>query len=434
MLKRNIILLFIFFTYIILSNLYFVHKIYNTKNTYGQRRHRIAGEVTSFVRKMSRGRIKFTVKTSAINNKSIKEKISVVIYEDKLKPISFGKKIEISAPIKKINTLKDFLIYNTFYYIKDPNLGNIKSVSQGGKLRTTIQKARYFIIQRLFKLHKNDSKRFVPSFILGDKNLITKDEEEVIRKNGISHILVVSGTHVGLLIAFVFAMCFGKKNMKTLTIVLVVSWIYVFLNGFSVSCMRAVIMFNFATFAYILERDYSPLYALLLAAAFILLFSPSTIFSIGFQFSFFATFGILYYFTIVEKVFMFMPAIFRKPLALTTSAQIGLAPIIFYYFTKLSIVSFISNIFVVPLVFLIMIVGISAFLGSLIFMPLGILIAFLNDTLMKLFLLILNTFAKFPYVYIEIENLPLYSVFLYYGVMLSAPIIYKKFSKRYNNI
>lgn len=130
--------------------------------------------------------------------------------------------------------------------------------------------------------------------LLGDKSGMEPETKELYQKNGIAHLLAVSGLHVsfvGLLVyewlrkrgvSFLISACFGMAILLP----------YAFMTGFSVSAKRAVIMFAVRMGAQISGRVYDMLTSLFLAAAVILGMTPLYLRDSGFLLSFGAILGI----------------------------------------------------------------------------------------------------------------------------------------------
>ena len=99
------------------------------------------------------------------------------------------------------------------------------------------------------------------------------------------------------------------------------------------------------------SRKYDPLNALSLAGIILLALSPMSLFSTGFQLSFCATFGIIFLsrlFNLVHFKNSFAQELWNA-IRITISAQMGVAPLIFYYFGWISAWSILANLLLVPL-------------------------------------------------------------------------------------
>ena len=135
--------------------------------------------------------------------------------------------------------------------------------------------------------------------LLGDATGIEYNLYNNIRRGGIAHIFAVSGLHVGSLFAFCLLLL-KKTRMKELhsalqfAFVAVVLYTYAGVCAFSASVVRAMVICLVGYFAKLLQVKVDFLQALGAAAICILLFNPSALFTVGFQLSFTACFGIAF--------------------------------------------------------------------------------------------------------------------------------------------
>ena len=131
------------------------------------------------------------------------------------------------------------------------------------------------------------------------------------------------------------------------------------MTGFSPSVVRAVIMAIIVLIGQILYRETDIITSLSFAAVILLVFSPITLFNMGFQLSFAATFSLILFYKHIKKLlsFKFIPKYLTDLLAVTLSAQLGVLPITAFYFNKISLISVFTNIVVVPLTGIITILG-----------------------------------------------------------------------------
>ena len=218
---------------------------------------------------------------------------------------------------------------------------------------------------------------FYKAVILGDKSGITYNMRDGLSHTGLSHVVAVSGMHIAILtfIIFWFLLRFFKRRYAGL-IALGILTFYILMIGAPASAVRAGIMAGVLVLAQLVGRPNSALRALLYAAGIMVALNPIIIkFDIGFQLSFLAVFGILVFYKSLDKFFRLaqykiVEFIARRPItkdrnlavyfaeqrftvtslfAVTITAQIFTAPLIFYYFEIFSFVSPITNILVVPI-------------------------------------------------------------------------------------
>ncbi len=153
---------------------------------------------------------------------------------------------------------------------------------------------REFINQR-FEKFLPDMHSLARAIMLGDKSDIDDSVYKTLSADGITHILCVSGLHIGILIAavsFVISKLKISKSAKK-TVICSFALFYMFLTGFSVSVCRAGIMACVVACDNLTRRRPDSLTSLSLTAALFCLFSPQTVLCLSFRLSFLATAGII---------------------------------------------------------------------------------------------------------------------------------------------
>jgi len=114
------------------------------------------------------------------------------------------------------------------------------------------------------------------------------------------HVLAVSGLHVGILYIFIGLILGIKRSVgyslifKSL-IILICLFFYALLTGFSPSVSQAAIMFGTVICGKAIYRQSSIYNSLTVACFILLLINPLNIYHVGFQFSFIAVWGIIYF-------------------------------------------------------------------------------------------------------------------------------------------
>ena len=153
--------------------------------------------------------------------------------------------------------------------------------------------------------------------LLGDTSGIEADLYENIRRGGIAHIFAVSGLHVGSL--FGFCVLLTKKTaLRRLPLWLqffltaFVLVVYAGICAFTASVLRATVICLVAYAGRLLQIKTDFLQSLGLSASVILLFDPAALFTVGFQLSFAACFGIAFLSKPIGQVFDETAKLYRK--------------------------------------------------------------------------------------------------------------------------
>ncbi len=167
----------------------------------------------------------------------------------------------------------------------------------------------------------------------------------------------------------------------------------------------------------------------------ILLLWPQALFDLSFSLSFAATFGIVF---LAPRFYDLFPEQVRKsrwgswlllPLFVTLSAQMFSTPLILQSFYRLSLVSPLANLIILPLVTLATALGFSQILSGFLNFSLSRIFAAANWLVLKGILASTSLFAHLPYASLRF-GLPVVSLLGFYGLLLSAPWIRKRWEAR----
>ena len=196
----------------------------------------------------------------------------------------------------------------------------------------------------------------VAAMALGDKSQLTRELKDTYAVSGASHILALSGLHLGILYTLL-SLLLSRRRWQVLSqvVIIVCIWLFVFLVGMSASVVRSAVMFTVYALLSLGHRDKMSVNTLAFAAIVMLLLNPKSLFDAGFQMSFMAVLAILLFYPLFESVwsqpFLFDHRIFKwlwTMLSVSCAAQIGVAPLIAYYFGRFSNYFLLTNLVVVP--------------------------------------------------------------------------------------
>lgn len=237
------------------------------------------------------------------------------------------------------------------------------------------------------------------TLILGYRADLSKETLAAYSKTGTIHALSVSGMHVGIIyIMLNWCLSFLDRNKlgkisKTLIICSLI-WYYSLLTGFSPSVLRSAIMITIFIIAKQINRGNNSYNVLAFTAFILLVFNPFLIWDVGFQLSFLAVFGLVYFQPKIYKWFYFKPKWADQlwsTIAMSLAAQLATLPLSVYYFHQFPIYFVISNLFILIPITLLMYSGIAILVLRIYFVAPAFewLINFTNDGL--------KWIAKLPY-------------------------------------
>ncbi|MDC9701453.1 MAG: ComEC/Rec2 family competence protein [Alphaproteobacteria bacterium] len=268
------------------------------------------------------------------------------------------------------------------------------------KLRGTLNRLRDIISSRIRAVLRDDTGAIASALLVGLRGGIPEESLEALRVAGLAHILAVSGLHMSLISGCLFwfvravlainpflAERWTIKKISAVMALLCAST-YLGLSGASVSTWRAYTMTSIFFLGILLDRPALTMRNVALAALLIMLINPESVFSAGFQMSFFATAGLIAFYesrtvrNLGRSSFMAIsayPLFFRSCLFIIISllgiifttlvASTVTAPFAAYHFNRVAPFAIIGNVLAMPAVTgLVMPAGLMTFL----FLPFGL--------------------------------------------------------------
>lgn len=227
--------------------------------------------------------------------------------------------------------------------------------------------------------------------LLGAKKELPTDFYQNLKKTGTMHVVVASGYNISVIAGFLINVLVAFiERKKAIFFAIFGVFIYLLIAGPEPALIRAGIMASLAFGAQFFGREKNSFLSLAFAAILMLLVWPLIIFDIGFQLSFFATAGILFFYPKLK--FLKLP-ILGDDLAVTLSAQIATLPLTFFYFGQFNLLSPLINALVLPTIPLIMVLGGLALVSGLIWLPLAQFIGWFVWLPLTYFVKIIGWFA-----------------------------------------
>ena len=258
---------------------------------------------------------------------------------------------------------------------------------EGTSFLHRIYKLRQMIQDYIFISYSDETAAWMTALVLGDDSFIKEETIELFRNWGLSHLLAISGLHVGLIVGLLYFILFKIGLMtkeKAQWIMLLFLPIYALLAGGEPSVWRASMM----VFLFIVlskwKLSISVTDVISIVFLLLILFDPMIIYHVGFQFSFIVTFSLI----LSGKWLMQTSSLFFQMLKISFVSQMVIIPLQFIYFSMVQPLSIILNVIIVPYFSLFVIPGmfLMMLLSPLPFLP------FLFD---KLFHLTQSIFIQF---------------------------------------
>ncbi|NME36540.1 MULTISPECIES: ComEC/Rec2 family competence protein [Fusobacterium] len=345
--------------------------------------------------------------------------------------------------IEKIDNkfLKDY----KSIYVENIEEGNYKFIGEIKKIQDKylildifekekrVEKDIEIILEKkIIKLRKNLSNgcvNLIKAMILGDKSNVYREVENKFRYSGASHLLAISGLHIGIIsgiILYALDKLLLKKEIKYILGLIILS-IYVFSIKISPSVIRAYIMGVVYIIGNIIYEKNDIKKSFLVAFIINLLIYPNSFSNISFLMSYLCVFTILWIYPKFQIQIKVKMKNLWNYLIFLFSIQIILTPLTLYFFNTINFLSFFTNIILTPIGSVFIILGFGAIIIPSIFSKFYLMIVEGTYILLEKFL---NLFEKLPYLSLKIENKIDFKMIIFFYIIIFG-IIFSKELKSY---
>ena len=289
------------------------------------------------------------------------------------------------------------------------------------------------------------------ALLTGDKSLLDSDTRDEYSRAGTSHILAISGLHLGIIFALLncllmpLAFVRGGNVLKPAVIILFL-WGYAFMTGLSPSVLRSAFMLSMLQLSLTTWRAYNPYNSLFASAFVLLLVNPLMLYDISFQMSYLALSGIFFFYKRFErwsgvlrvKILLKRAEDGRKgwrrlvvavpgriftfaagTVIIALAAQITVAPLTGYVFGRIPLL----NLFVNPVVMTV--VTVAMFAGFVCMALPGGVAGEWFYKLLKIQNAVTEKTAAFRFASVETPDFPQEALYLTYFLMLCIMVFIK---------
>lgn len=314
-------------------------------------------------------------------------------YGDKIK---FEGIIEKPEPIDYANYLSKERVFGLIAFPKIDLLAQ----NQASAVKSALFRLKENVVEIFQKTLSPPKAAFMAGITLGEQAEFSKEFKEKMKNSGTTHIVALSGyniTIVGLAVASLFGYFFKRRIVFILTILTVIG--FVLMTGAEASVVRAAIMGGIILLGQQISRAHSMRNVIVVAALIMVLVNPKVLrFDIGFQLSFLALIGIVYFAPFIKKLFKMKDETgflsWRKNFLETTSAQLTVAPLLIINFGSFNLTSFLANVLILEAIPITMFLGFLMAAMGFIFMPLAIIIGWFAGLFLSYEFAIIDIFSK----------------------------------------
>lgn len=359
-----------------------------------------------------------------------RKKEMILVNTDLYPQYSYGDEVKVSCILQEPKNYENSKFDYQMFLAKDGiyricNKANISILrSNGGNaFYAFILSIKNRFEEKLSAIFPDPEGAYLKGLLLGGSKRMTKDLAEAFQQTGTTHTVAVSGYNVTIVAAFLMeaGIFIGLWRQQVFSFALAGIVLFVLMTGAPSSAVRAGIMGSLVIWAMKEGRLANSTNAILLAAGVMLAINPLLLrYDVGFQLSFLATLGIVQFSPLLEKFFWRRgraPKLIQETVILTLAATIFVLPIILNSFEKLSLISLLANVVILPAIPYIMGMGMAAGVAGFVFLPLGKLIGFAPYLLLKIELFFVKWLAGWPGASIEVKNFGWKYTLVYYVIL-----------------
>jgi len=236
-------------------------------------------------------------------------------------------------------------------YLAEQSQGIVTELSF---LQLKAQAAQAQMVEKLSMLALPDNDRaMLATITVNYRRAMSAELRNQFSAVGVSHLLSVSGFHVGIVCAFVRGLLsmLPKRNMTARILKYVLSmlmvWAFTYISGLTTAAVRAAIMISIYITGTIIGRKPDKYNTIAAAAFFMLVYNPFYLYNVGFQLSFTAVLFIIYLYPRFRNLIELRNPLIYTPwnvLTVTLSAQLGTLFLCCFYFGKTSMVFIFTNL------------------------------------------------------------------------------------------
>ncbi len=363
--------------------------------------------------------------------------------------LEYGDKIQIKGKYIKPSMQRNYKGYDDSKYLKTLKVvGRIKVDKVDVKAKKQLNLLFQFANDINIKIRENIEKIFsdekaiiIKALLLGDKQDIQEDLKEEFQVLNISHVLAISGMHIGYIVIglnILLKRLIGKKYTKIVTIIFLIG--YTLITGFSPSIIRASIMGVLVISSGLFYRKNDIWNSIGISLFIILIYNPFLILDVGLQLSYLGTISIIIFNSTIQNIFDKIKIkknlkefkSIKEILSVTISAQIMILPILISNFNIIGIYSLISNLLVSIIIGLIIVFSFLCIIVSLIYMPIAKLFIVIINLGIEILIAICN-FSKLPFSKIYVPTPNILFIIFYFFIVFIGKYIYKIYTLKKTN-
>ncbi len=350
------------------------------------------------------------VRILQVDNKTVRGD-ALVYFEksDEAKALAYGDVIVVRCDFDTVRNYGNPHEFDYANYLRTKGIHHrafirenqwLKTGSDPGFFKNSMLSFRRYFESRLDGSGmKEENREVAKALILGSRNGLSEDIQNSFANTGVTHVLSVSGLHVGILMVLLVFLTqpltrLPRGKFVQSLLVLLCIWIFAAISGLSPPVNRAATMFSFILVGKLIQRETVLYQSVLVSALLLILIDPLVIFDVGFQLSYAAVLGIIFIHPMLYARLSFSGWIPDKIWQITSvslAAQLATLPAILFYFHQFPNYFLVANLIVIPLSFVVLAIGLAflafasvPFVGDFLAWFLDLVLSVMNWTIRKI--------------------------------------------------
>jgi competence protein ComEC len=340
-----------------------------------------------------------------------------------------------TAPGVRAFDYRAYLAKDDIYYEMPFSKISVSEHDKGNWLLGKLIATKYMLNENIGRAISEPESSLAGGIVLGTKQSLGPEWIQKFRDAGLAHIVVLSGYNIAVVASVIgravsFLPFIARLGFSALGIIL-----FAMMVGGGTTVLRATLMALVVILARVMGRESDALRVLILVGWIMVLINPAILLSdVSFQLSFLAALALVVLASPLDKYFSFIKSgVLREIVVTTIATQIFVAPVLLYQMGNFSLVGFVANIFVLPIVPLAMLlVSIVSILGAV--PVLGFAAALPTRFLLAYILKVVDVGSRASFANVHVASFGIIPLIISYGIIAVICIMlartHKDFSKK----
>lgn len=362
----------------------------------------------------------------------------IIVYLDELGSIQHGNELYLKGKLYPLTKASNPGQFDQHFYYKAKDICVKFYAEQVQVIDDSIDllpHTLYLVKERLkstyLRLLPEKEAGVLNAMLLGDKSNLFEDTKELYQKNGISHILAISGLHMSFFGLSIYKLL--RKARCSLIPATILSVILILLYGIltnnSVSTKRAICMLTLLMLSTILGKTYDLLSALSFSAILVLIEAPMQLYQAGFLLSYGAILGIAVIYPVLERLFNFEHTLIQKlwdGFLVSLSVQAITLPILVYSYYEVSTYSVFLNLLILPLLSVLFPMAVLSGITALFNYRIGVICSGVVYFILRIYEALCRFMERIPGNLLLFGQTERFQILLFYLLVIIALLLIKR--------